>query len=82
MRRYSWTKTTMVVAEVGGAYVSHADHLRAMAAKDAEIAALRTKVFQLPETEYFGDSWSGDYAYARDTLVDALEEQGFKVVER
>lgn len=44
MRRFSWTKTTMVLAEVGGAYVTYHDHQRAMAEKDAEIDALREKV--------------------------------------
>lgn len=34
---------------------------------------------KLPETEYFGDSWSGGYAITRENVVDALEEQGLQV---
>lgn len=31
MRRYRWTSKTMEVTDLGGAYVTYADHLRAMA---------------------------------------------------
>lgn len=31
MRRYRWTSTTMEVTDLGGAYVTYADHLRAIA---------------------------------------------------
>ena len=31
MKRYRWTSTTMEVTDVGGAYVTYAEHLRAMA---------------------------------------------------
>lgn len=31
MKRYRWTARTMEVTDLGGAYVTHADHLRAMA---------------------------------------------------
>lgn len=42
-------------------------------------ASREAMVVKLPETEYFGDSWSGGWAITRDNIVDALEEQGMKV---
>lgn len=33
----------------------------------------------LPPTEYFGDSWSGGWAIKREDIVDALQEQGYRV---
>ena len=34
---------------------------------------------QLPEVEWLGDSWSGGWAILKENLIEALEEQGFKV---
>lgn len=36
-------------------------------------------VVSLPDTEWFGDSWSGGWAMSKENVVDALEEQGLKV---
>lgn len=39
------------------------------------------KSVKLPPTEYFGDSWSGEWAITRENIVDCLEEHGIKVAD-
>lgn len=42
----------------------------------ASRAALKV---ELPEPEYFGDHWSGDWAYNVEDTKDALREAGIEV---
>lgn len=42
-------------------------------------ASREAVVVELPQTEYFGDSWSGGWAITRENVVDAIEAQGLKV---
>ncbi len=34
---------------------------------------------ELPQTQYYGDHWSGDWALDKDSVEEVLTEQGLKV---
>lgn len=34
---------------------------------------------ELPQTQYYGDYWSGDWALDKDSVEEVLTEQGLKV---
>lgn len=67
----------MITDPVSGGYLMDrpAQYLKAW---QASRAALKV---ELPKPEYFGDHWSGDWAYNVEDTKDALREAGIEVVK-